>query len=286
MLTNLPAATLALIDDARQVAAQACEEANLRVVPVDSPQASRDVVEILDGVWGKGPASLPVHLVRALADNGNYVVGLQDIDHADVLIGASVGFFSDPATLGLHSHITGIMPDQRGRHVGTALKLDQRAWALERGIQAITWTFDPLISRNAHFNLVRLGARADSYHKNFYGPMADIVNQNDATDRIHVTWALADPWTAERTCPVVDETAHVVLEVGERAEPVSHDLAAGADLVCVGVPRDIETIRQEAPSLAQWWRQAIGDTFGTLMDRGYEITGFSNQSQYLFRSAT
>ncbi|PJI52362.1 hypothetical protein CTI14_43535, partial [Methylobacterium radiotolerans] len=77
------------------------------------------------------------------------------------------GFFASPGRRALHSHIAGVSGRMRGRSVGFALKVHQRAWALSEGLEEISWTFDPLISRNAHFNLVKLAAEPTSYHRNF-----------------------------------------------------------------------------------------------------------------------
>ena len=84
-------------------------------------------------------------------------------------------------------------PGLTGRHVGFALKLHQRAWALLRGVSEIAWTFDPLVSRNAYFNLVKLGAQPAEYLPNFYGTMLDTINGDDDSDRLLVRWRLRSP---------------------------------------------------------------------------------------------
>ncbi|NBP52503.1 MAG: GNAT family N-acetyltransferase, partial [Actinobacteria bacterium] len=73
------------------------------------------------------------------------------------------------------------------------LKVAQREWALARGITEIRWTFDPLIARNAFFNLTRLGAVGAVYHADLYGTMTDPVNAGDATDRVEARWDLTGP---------------------------------------------------------------------------------------------
>ena len=100
---------------------------------------------------------MTLELLRAFTKAGNYVGGAFD---GGRLVGACVGFFHAPAEDALHSHIAGVAPGLTGRNVGFALKLHQRAWALLRGVSEIAWTFDPLVSRNAYFNLVKLGAPA------------------------------------------------------------------------------------------------------------------------------
>ncbi len=133
---------------------------------------------------------MPANILRALEHAGDYVVGLYD---GDAMIGASAAFFGPPAARTMHSHITGIVDGYQGRGLGRQLKTHQRDWALERGVGHITWTFDPLIPRNAHFNLAVLGTRVTDYLVNQYGEMDDEVNRGDESDRLLVSWALAEP---------------------------------------------------------------------------------------------
>ena len=84
------------------------------------------------------------------------------------------------------------IPTRRHRGVGYALKLAQRAQALDQGIHVARWTFDPLVARNAWFNMGKLGTVADEFRRGFYGEMADEINRGDRTDRLFVRWDL-DP---------------------------------------------------------------------------------------------
>ncbi|HEX8007458.1 MAG TPA: GNAT family N-acetyltransferase, partial [Trebonia sp.] len=150
-------------------------------------------------IWRPEPASPPmtIELMRALAKAGNYVAGAFDGGSGGgPLIGACVGFFGPPADETLHSHIAGVSAAAAGRGVGFALKLHQRAWALRRDVIEIAWTFDPLVRRNAHFNLAKLGARPTEYLTNFYGGMNDGINGADDTDRLLVRWQLRAPGVA------------------------------------------------------------------------------------------
>ena len=83
-----------------------------------------------------------------------------------------------------------MLPTYAGRAVGTAIKLHQRDWALAHGGTAITWTYDPLVARNAHFNLNRLGARPERYLLDVYGELRDDLNRGDPSDRLLVRWSL------------------------------------------------------------------------------------------------
>ena len=115
-----------------------------------------DVVALYATIWGRSEnPPVTLELLRAFTKAGNYVGGAFE---GDRLVGACVGFFHAPAEDALHSHIAGVAPGLNGRHVGFALKLHQRAWAMLRGVSEIAWTFDPLVSRNAYFNVVKLAA--------------------------------------------------------------------------------------------------------------------------------
>ena len=125
----------------------------VEVRTLDAMPELTDAMEALRSIWGfpEGEVPISAELMRALAFAGGYVAGAFAEDR---LIGASAGFLAqrDGATH-LHSHISGVVAPWQGRHVGVALKHHQRQWALARGIGVIEWTFDPLVRRNAFFNL-------------------------------------------------------------------------------------------------------------------------------------
>lgn len=159
--------------------------------PTDLVELAR-LCELFRGVWQEDPSdpSMTVVVLHALAHTGNYVSAAYD---GDTLVGGCVGFLSAVGGSELHSHIAGVAGTARGRSVGFALKTHQRAWALARGLAQVSWTFDPLVRRNAYFNLAKLGARPRAYLVNFYGPMSDGINAGDDTDRLEAQWRLDDP---------------------------------------------------------------------------------------------
>jgi len=208
--------------------------------------------ELLAEVWGGDRSGMPPNLLRALAHAGNYAVGLYEDDR---MIGASVAFFAAPAARSMHSHITGVLPGLRSRGLGRLLKQHQRAWALQRDVGHITWTFDPLVSRNAHFNLRVLGARVTEYLVNHYGAMDDGVNRGDESDRLMVSWALAAP---PAPTPADDRVA-----------------------ATVAVPRDIEALRRTSPTEAAQWRVRVREAFLAHLAGGLVIGGFDDERGYL-----
>jgi len=203
---------------------------------------------VLAAVRGGDDRAMPPKLLRALAHSGNYAVGLYD---GDVLVGASVAFFAAPAARSMHSQITGVAPGLQSQGLGRLLKQHQRAWALRRDVGHITWTFDPLDARNAHFNLRVLGARVTEYLVNQYGPAG-----GDESDRLMISWALAAP---PAPTPPDDRV-----------------------VAAVEVPRDIEALRTEDPEDAAAWRLRVRERFVGLLGDGLVVGGFADDRGYLF----
>ncbi|KAB8194894.1 GNAT family N-acetyltransferase [Nonomuraea phyllanthi] len=236
---------------------------------------------LFDDIWHFGPGNPPVtiELMRAISHAGGYVAGAFD---GGRLVGGSVGFLA--AGGALHSHVTGTVA---GRGIGCELKLHQRRWALERGLERITWTYDPLVRRNAHFNLAKLGARPREYLPCFYGVMDDAINQGDESDRLLAEWSLAAPHVealARRephVTPVPDGAVVALADEGGR--PVAGP--ADADAVLVAVPADVEGLRKADPGAAKAWRHAVRDVLGGLMAEGRPVTGFCGKSYYLVERA-
>ncbi len=112
------------------------------------------------------------------------------------ILGATLGFLGWSGGVHLHSHMNAVDPATRGRGVGVALKLRQRAICLANGVEEVRWTYDPLIRRNAQMNLVRLGAEVVAYLPDFYGELRDAITGADRSDRFEVRWRLTSPRTA------------------------------------------------------------------------------------------
>lgn len=269
-------------------AAQAAARSGVDVRIVhDLPDVSA-IVRLLHGIWrpeAKNPL-VTSELLRALAHSGNYVSGAFD---GDLLVGACVGFLAAPPGMTLHSHVAGVSADVRGRGVGTALKLHQRAWAVEQGLSTITWTADPLVRRNAYFNLSKLGARPVEYLIDFYGEVDDAVNAGQGTDRLLLRWdvtsALVDDavngFSPDFESGVLLAGGAVsALAVSAAGHPVARELGAGA-VRLVQVPADIEAIRQVDPDLGRDWRFAVRRVLGHLLGGGSRVTGFTKDGCYV-----
>jgi len=156
------------------------------------------------------------------------------------------------------------------------VKQAQRAWALERGARTMRWTFDPLAGRNARFNLAKLGAAGTEYLVDFYGPMADGVNDGDESDRLTVTWELAAPSPPYETPD--REAAPATHRAPDGATLARRDLA---DLhVWCRVPEDVVKLRAADPVLALRWRRAVREVFTEAFGQGFRATGMSRDGWY------
>ena len=275
--------------DRAAAAAEAASRVGIRLLHDVRDLAA--VRALYEGIWDTGATNPPVtaDMLRALAQAGNYVAGA--FDHAtegQELVGACFGFFGPPAARTLHSHIAGTVPRARGRDLGFALKLHQRAWALHHGIDTITWTYDPLIRRNAHFNLGKLAASVGTYLPRLYGSLDDSINRGDETDRILVRWELRSPQViaaAAHRPLVVDAAAALAAGAVVGLQPDGHDAprrgALDAGTVLVGVPADIEGMRETDPRRAADWRVALREVMGALLADGATVRGFDRAGWYI-----
>ena len=274
------------VDRAVQAADAAARAAGVSVRDLVELADLEQVVDLFNDIWGRSEnPPVTLELLRAFTKAGNYVGGAIDDGR---LVGACVGFFHAPAEDALHSHIAGVAVT--GRSVGFALKLHQRAWALARGVAEVEWTFDPLVARNAYFNLVKLAARPVEYLPDFYGPMVDAINSDGDSDRLLVRWRLRDDAVARAglgggvSAVAEDELragAVLALSIAEDGSPVPGRLDGATSLVAI--PRDIAALRASEPGLARRWRLAVREALTGLTGRGGRIDGFDRTGWYVVR---
>ncbi len=250
----------------------------------------QEVVDLFVDVWQTRGMDPPINrdLLRALAHAGGYVAAAY-VDGE--VAGASVGLFA--ADGALHSHISGVRAGLQGRGLGYALKLDQRAWCLDRGIGVITWTFDPLVRRNAWFNLSKLGATCDEYLRDFYGPMRDGMNAGDSSDRLFARWELLSARTIAATSGAARELdadllqgagACILVEnVDGRPMVRTPDVSSGATLM-VATPVDVVDLRGHDLTLVSSWRRAVRSALGPAIDDGYRVVGITRSGYYVLTS--
>lgn len=176
-----------LAREAHQHADAAAAAAGVSVRMADPGDISA-IIGLFERTWGEG-RSPDRAMLLALDFAGNTVLIATTNDQA-APVGATLGFMGWTDGLHLHSHMAAVVPWRRSGGVGYALKLFQRAVCLDHGITDMRWTFDPLIRRNAHFNLVKLGAEVTRFLPDFYGRLDDVINVGDHSDRFEVHWRL------------------------------------------------------------------------------------------------
>jgi len=177
--------TADLTAEAFRQADAAARAAGVVVRAADPPDIT-GVRGLFDRTWGAGRGP-DRSMLLALDYAGNTILVAQGDGRP---VGAALGFLGWTGGLHLHSHMAAVVPWRRSHGVGYALKLFQRAVCLEQGVTEMRWTFDPLIRRNAHFNLVKLGAEATLFLPDFYGRLDDAISGSDQSDRFEVRWRL------------------------------------------------------------------------------------------------
>jgi len=252
--------------------------------------------ESLQGrVWGLNETDVvPLHLLVTIQKGGGLVLGA--FDETGRMVGFLLGF------LGTHdgdvrrpkhcSHMMGVLEEWRGRGVGYRLKLAQREHALSQGLELVTWTYDPLESRNAALNIGKLGAVCKRYVRDLYGPMTDELNAGLSTDRFQVEWwieseRVEERLTGESARPSLDailENGGVILnpatiQADGLVEPAASTFAPGVDTVLVEIPAHVRAIKAADMDLAHRWRAQTREILETCFAAGYTVTEFISEVQ-------
>ncbi len=215
--------------------------------------------DIFDATWPMASnTEITPNLLRALVHSGSYLSGAF-IENK--LVGAALAFPATNDGLHLHSHMTAVLPEYRDQGVGYALKIDQWNWAKKHRYSHLSWTFDPLVRRNAKLNLVKLGVDISAYYPNFYGAMPDALNAGDESDRLMVSW---------RT----DIDAPKARELITDPEPSD---------ILIEIPEDIVAIRSKNQSESMKWRRQVREQFMAAFEKNGKVIGFSANNEYVVR---
>lgn len=239
---------------------------------------------IFDEVWPTDEGTqITANLLQAMAHNGTYISG---VFVEGEIVGAAFAFPSvdEHRHLHLHSHMAAVKENFRDRSIGSTLKWHQRAWALERGYEVITWTFDPLVRRNARLNLVKLGVQVFEYFPNFYGDLPDALNAGDPTDRVIARWNLLSQSTlAAATYRNLEKLATGVPVALSNIDgkPIHHEIDPSQSQVLCYLPSDIIEIRSQDSALALEWRLALRAELHPRLDSGWHISGFTHDGAYV-----
>jgi predicted GNAT superfamily acetyltransferase len=250
-----------------QRAAESTDPTEIRIAQVKALADFERCVEVQLAVWGYSDGDLIPKRVFIVADRiGGQVIGAFD---RDVMVGFAMALPGYRAGKPyLHSHMLAVLPEYRNGGLGRRLKLAQRDDALARGFDLMEWTFDPLEIKNAHLNIVRLGAIARRYMPDFYGPSTSLLQGGLPTDRLVAEW-----WLRSR------RVRRTLGELGE--DPADREIDPAQILVQVPVPAAVTDWKRNpdqrklAESLQTRNRLALESAFS----RGLGITGYERSPQ-------
>ena len=243
----------------------------------------RRAIALEKQVWGLHDADL-TPLTTAIASRAAGAFWLGAFDGPE-LVGIAYAFPSlHDGRAGFHSHLLAVRESHRKDGVGYRLKLAQREHALALGVGEITWTFDPLLSRNAHLNFSKLGVISQKYTADFYGPQTSSPLHVNGTDRLWVTWPLGSTRVEVRLrgndsrAESLDALKHLDPFVRFNGEgiPVFADASAALSRqrIAIEIPGDIARMEQDDMSLAREWRTATRTAFIAALQAEFVVKEF------------
>ncbi len=225
-------------------------------VSISDMEASR---RIFDLTWAMDAGTeITPNLLQAMVHSGAYLSGAF-IENK--IVGAAFAFPATNNGLHLHSHMTAVLDEFRDKGVGYALKIDQWNWAKKHKYSHLSWTFDPLVRRNAKLNIAKLGVDISAYFPNFYGDMPDALNAGDESDRLMVSWRTDIDAPKARELITKPETGDILIEI----------------------PEDIVAIRSKNQSESMKWRRQVREQFMAAFEKNGKVVGFSANNEYVVR---
>ena len=236
-------------------------------------------------VWETEGGLEPAETLLTVQKNGGVVLAAYETtdgvaNASERPVGFVFGFLGRTAEGFKHcSHMLGVLESHRDKGVGYELKKAQREAVLRRHLALITWTFDPLESRNAAFNLRKLGAACSLYLPDLYGEMGGI-NQGLPSDRFQVDWWVDSAHVRERLAGATSpkETGGVKVDAlrgGTFVRPPDTAPPLEPPRLLIEIPTDIQAVKRADKTLASAWRDYTRDLFTRAFTQGYTATDFS-----------
>jgi len=258
---------------------------------LESPEDMTSVEELQRAVWpGSETDVVPAHMLITAMHNGGLVIGafLEDRIIGFVFGFPGLEFIPDGPRPKHCSHMMGIHPDHRDSGIGFALKRAQWQMVRHQGLDHITWTYDPLLSRNAYLNIAKLGAVCNTYRRSEYGEMRDELNAGLPSDRFQVDWWVNTRRVERRLSkrprrPLkLDNFAKADLrplyslqsQSGNWARPPEHFSPLEGKLALAEIPSDFSALKDADFPLARDWRFFSREVFETAFAAGFIVTDF------------
>jgi predicted GNAT superfamily acetyltransferase len=239
----------------------------------------RELEPVEREVWGLHERDVtPMTLLIACKEAGAILIGAFD---GTKMVGFAFAFPAlDEGKISFHSHMLAVLPEYRDSDLGYKLKLAQRERALRARITEMTWTFDPLQSRNAHFNFAKVGVVSDRYKVDFYGRNSSSVLHQNGTDRLWVTWLMDSRRVLRRIEKAIRPeplpTLPALVRFNGDGRPVRSDLseALARQRVIIEIPGDILQLEQKDHDLAREWRLATRWAFVESLRAGFFVAEY------------
>jgi predicted GNAT superfamily acetyltransferase len=225
----------------------------IEIRPLRERAQLEQAVELQKRIWGFADVDvLPLRFFVVAGKVGGHCFGAYD---RELMIGFLLGIpgLKPGGKPFFHSHMMGLLPEYRSQGLGRQLKLRQREEALVNGIDLVEWTFDPLLIRNAYFNIERLGVIVHAYSRNLYGTTPSLLQGSLPTDRCIAEWRIRSPR----------------VEAILAGAPLPREVTARIE-----VPLEIERMRREDPERAREIQRANAERFECLFRQGLAVVGF------------
>lgn len=241
-------------------------------------------------VWpGSETDVVPGHILLTFAHNGGFVLGaFEENELLGMLFGFPGIYFTADGPRPKHcSHQMGVHPQARDKGIGYALKRAQWQIVRKQGLDRITWTYDPLLSRNGHLNIGRLGAVCNTYIDDLYGSMRDGLNAGLPSDRFQVDWWVntrrvqgcmsTNPARGVKLSDYLAANAQILYPVGTKgiySQPAEEMQSPAANLLLAEIPSDFISLKNDDFELARSWKIFTRHVFVTCFSAGYIVTDF------------
>jgi predicted GNAT superfamily acetyltransferase len=257
---------------------------NLEIRPVQTRDEYRACERLQAEVVGMSDLDVvPGPILHSFAASGGAVIGAFDGALMAGMVFGYTGLLED-GTPYHRSQRLAVLPAYRSQGVGEALKRAQAEHARRRGLSLMCWTFDPLLSRNAHLNLHKLGAFARRYIRDAY--TASLPRNTGApSDRLWVEWELGErrPEGGSRKAAAGErkEEGWAVMLRCEDDQPAGLDLSAAGPVMVIQIPDDIDALHARDAALLARWREAARAAFEACFERGYRAVDFVRHQGYI-----
>jgi predicted GNAT superfamily acetyltransferase len=250
---------------------------------LDSFEDLAKVEAVEKEVWGLSEQDVtPLTIIIATRAAGNIWVGAFD---RNKLVGFAFAFLGmEHGQVTIHSHMLAVLEPYRDLDLGSKLKLAQRERALAMRIRQMSWTFDPLQSKNAHVNFCKLGVVSSQYKVDFYGPETSSMLHQNGTDRLWVRWPMATRRVLQRLQG--KDPRPEMMDALSRLTPLVRFNGDGAPLrtglqealsrqrIAIEIPSDIVAMETKNMELAREWRSATRWAFSEALRAGFFVVEF------------